>query len=351
MSSVDRLGIPNPESLIQTESQRWFAIWTRSRHEQVVREQLERKRFEAFLPTITRWSRWKDRKKKIDWPLFPGYCFARFDPADTLPILKCTGVVNIVSFEGKPASIPEIEIDSIKKDNKIETEEQFQAALKQENMTMADLRRSFERQMIVSRVEQNEVFGKVGVSEDEARRYYDAHLGEFTAPPTVILREILIGVPADAKGLNVARDDAAKDKADAIRARVASGESFEKLAADMSDAPSRANAGLIGPISVKELSPEFQQLIAAMKPGDISQPIHRLNGYQVLKLESSSGAQTLPFDQAREQISDHVFAGKRQVEFQKYRQKLRAEAIIEWKNADIKKAYEQGVAMQAKAGS
>ena len=62
----------------------WFAIWTRSRHEQVVREQLERKRVEAFLPTITRWSRWKDRKKKIDWPLFPGYCFARFDPPDTL---------------------------------------------------------------------------------------------------------------------------------------------------------------------------------------------------------------------------------------------------------------------------
>jgi transcription antitermination factor NusG len=92
----------------------WFAVWTRSRHEQVVREQLERKSVEAFLPTITRWSRWKDRKKKIDWPLFPGYCFAKFDPEDALPILKCTGVVNIVSFEGKPAAIPEYELDSIR---------------------------------------------------------------------------------------------------------------------------------------------------------------------------------------------------------------------------------------------
>ena len=72
------------------------------------------KHVEAFLPTITRWSRWKDRKKKVDWPLFPGYCFARFDPADTLPILKCTGVVNIVSFEGKPAPIKEYELDSIR---------------------------------------------------------------------------------------------------------------------------------------------------------------------------------------------------------------------------------------------
>lgn len=41
----------------------WYAVWTRSRHEQVVREQIERKHYDAFLPTIPRWSRWKDRKK------------------------------------------------------------------------------------------------------------------------------------------------------------------------------------------------------------------------------------------------------------------------------------------------
>jgi len=92
----------------------WYALWTRSRHEQVVREQLERKQIEAFLPTVTKWSRWKDRKKKIDWPLFPGYCFARFDAKERLPILKCTGVVNIVSFEGEPAPIPEHEINGIR---------------------------------------------------------------------------------------------------------------------------------------------------------------------------------------------------------------------------------------------
>jgi len=92
----------------------WFALWTRSRHEQVVCEQLERKQIDVFLPTITKWSRWKDRKKQIDWPLFPGYCFARFDARDPLPILKCTGVVNIVSFEGQAAPIPEAELESIR---------------------------------------------------------------------------------------------------------------------------------------------------------------------------------------------------------------------------------------------
>jgi transcriptional antiterminator NusG len=93
----------------------WYAVWTRSRHEQVVREQLERKGLEAFLPTITRWSRWKDRKKQVDWPLFPGYCFVRFDGTDRLSVLKCTGVVNIVSFDGDIAPIPENEIESIRR--------------------------------------------------------------------------------------------------------------------------------------------------------------------------------------------------------------------------------------------
>ena len=93
----------------------WYAIWTRSRHEQVVREQLEQRHIEAFLPTVAKWSRWKDRKKKIDWPLFPGYCFARFNARERLPVLKCTGVVSIVGFEGgEPAPIPEHEINGIR---------------------------------------------------------------------------------------------------------------------------------------------------------------------------------------------------------------------------------------------
>src|SRR4029434_1733812 len=56
-------------------------------------------------------------------------------------------------------------VENIKKENKIETEEQFQAALKQENLTMPELRKSLEKQMLVSRVQQNEVMGKIAVTE------------------------------------------------------------------------------------------------------------------------------------------------------------------------------------------
>ena len=76
--------------------------------------QLREKNIEAFLPTITRWSRWKDRKKRIDWPLFPGYCFVRIRPSDALPVLTCSGAVSLVSFEGRPAPIPAVEIESVR---------------------------------------------------------------------------------------------------------------------------------------------------------------------------------------------------------------------------------------------
>ncbi len=95
-------------------SPEWFAIWTRSRHEKQVRDQLQQKHVEVFLPTITKWSRWKDRKKQVEWPLFPGYCFARFDVENRLPVLKCDGVVSIIGTEGHPSPIPTIEIDSVR---------------------------------------------------------------------------------------------------------------------------------------------------------------------------------------------------------------------------------------------
>jgi peptidyl-prolyl cis-trans isomerase SurA len=239
-------------------------------------------------------------------------------------------------------------LDNIKKENKIETNEQFQAALKQENMSMADLRRQIERSMIVQRVQQNEVFGRIGITDEEARKYYDEHINEFTTPATVMLREILIAVPTDPRGVNAAADDAAKDKASAVRRRVAAGESFEIVAADVSDAPSKANGGLIGPINVNDLSNDFRKMVEQMKAGEVTDVLRTPRGYQILKLESASEAQVTPFEQAREQISERVFTEKRRQEFQKYMVKLRSQAIIEWKNDDVKRAYDEGLAARSK---
>jgi parvulin-like peptidyl-prolyl isomerase len=241
-------------------------------------------------------------------------------------------------------------VDSIKKENKIDSEEQFQTALKSENMTMTDLRRNLERSMLVQRVQQNEVMSKIGITEDEARKYYDSHVSEFTTPPTVTLREILVSVPADARGVNVGAEEAAKEKAEQLRTRVTTGaEAFDKVAADASEAPSRANAGLIGPISVNDLSADLRKIVESLKVGGVSDVIRTPRGFQLFKLESSTPTETMPFEQARDLISERVFTDKRKAEYQKYLNKLRGQAIIEWKNQDIKRAFEEGLKRQQAA--
>ena len=86
----------------------WYAIWTRSRHEAVVRDQLRERKIEAFLPTIPRWSRWKDRKKKIDWPLFPGYVFVqmRMDDDTWYVVRNTPGVTGFAGVTGDDRSRP-----------------------------------------------------------------------------------------------------------------------------------------------------------------------------------------------------------------------------------------------------
>src|SRR3954471_8500737 len=242
-------------------------------------------------------------------------------------------------------------VDNIRKENKIETDEQFQAALKSENMTLADLRRNLERQMIYQRVQQNEVLAKIGVTDDEARKYYESHLKEFTTSPTVTLREILVAVPGDPKVMNVAADESALARVKQIRTRVTTGgENFEKLAGQISDSPSKANGGLIGPLSVNDIAPDLRKLIEKMKPGEVSEPIRITRGYQLLKLETITATQVMSLEQAREQISERVFTDKRKAEFQKYIQKLRTQAIIEWKNPEIHKAFDEGVKQTAVVG-
>jgi parvulin-like peptidyl-prolyl isomerase len=239
-------------------------------------------------------------------------------------------------------------VGNIRKENKLEDQAQFEAALKQEGLSLSELRRNIERQMIVNRVQQQDVMEKISVTEAEAKAYYEAHRSEFTTPAAVTLREILVQVPdrgPDGQaGVNVGLDEEAKAKAVALRERALKGEDFGALAASASDSPSKANGGLIGPVNRDELSDVLQQLVAKLKVGEVSEPIRTQRGYQLFKLESRSETKILPLEEVRNQVADKVFREKSRPEVAKYLKRLRDQAIIEWKNAEIQRIYEGQVA-------
>lgn len=110
----------------------WYAVHTRSRHEDRVLLGLTQKAFHAFLPKIEVWSKRKDRRKNILLPMFPGYLFvelANLENATKLDVLKTFGVVRIL---GKPTGsdplpVPDEKIDAIQRivQSKVEVQ-QFQ---------------------------------------------------------------------------------------------------------------------------------------------------------------------------------------------------------------------------------
>ena len=240
-------------------------------------------------------------------------------------------------------------LDNIKKSNNIEDEAQFQAALKQEGMTMADLRRSLERQMLATEAQRRDVVDKISVTEAEAQAYYAEHKQDFTTPSELTLREIFVEVPVSDRGVNVAEDDAARAEAEDIRKRILAGEPFARLAAEVSDASSKANGGLIGPIGREELAATLQTVLDRMKVGDLTEAMRTPRGYQVLRLESRTETKIRAFDEARSDISNKVGESKMAGERLKYLDRLRVQATITWRNDELKKAYEQALAARQKA--
>ena len=234
-------------------------------------------------------------------------------------------------------------LENIKKSNNLTDEAQFQAALKQEGLTLADLRRNIERSMMINQVQNAEVVQKIAVTEEEARAFYEDHRTEFTTPSEVMLREILIDVPTTDRGVNVAQDDEAKAKAEDVRQRVLKGEPFARLAAEVSSSASKANGGLIGPIHMEELAPQLQQLIGKLKVGDVADTIRTTRGYQILKLESRTEGKIRTFEEARPDIQERVVESKRRAALQKYLDQLRGQATISWRNVELERAYNQAL--------
>lgn len=241
--------------------------------------------------------------------------------------------------------------DNIKKENQWD-DAMFQAALKQQGMTLEALRTQFEKQYLKQAVTTNEITNRLTITEEEARQYYRAHPEEFMTPSLMTLREIFIAVPTETIGgqlsFNAAADEAAQAKMATIRQRAAKGEDFTALVTEFSESPSKANGGLIGPINLAELADALRQRLEPLKTGDIDQPIRTAKGYQLLKVETRSEASVEPFEKVRNEIGNQVIASRAEELTENYLKGMRSQAIIEWKDEELKKLYEQHMAQQKK---
>jgi transcription antitermination factor NusG len=103
--SADKVELP--AMISGYDRARWYAVYTSANHEKRVAEQMAQRSLEHFLPHYASVRRWKDRRVRLDLPLFPGYVFVRLALRDRLQVLKIPSVVCLVSFGGQPAALPD----------------------------------------------------------------------------------------------------------------------------------------------------------------------------------------------------------------------------------------------------
>jgi transcription antitermination factor NusG len=99
----------------QVTVSRWYACWTRARHEKRVQQMLVERGVETFLPVVERERQWRDRRKLIEFPLFPSYVFGRFPLEESVRVLSVPGVAGLVKTDGRPAPIPDDELENVRR--------------------------------------------------------------------------------------------------------------------------------------------------------------------------------------------------------------------------------------------
>src|ERR1700733_2554280 len=114
--AVSSLELDLSQTLPQVETESWYGLQTRPRHEKIVAQRLEERGVTAFLPLVSEVHRWSDRKKTVQVPLFSCYVFAKFIPnrSDRLRVLRVDGVFGLVGAKGEGTAIPDEQIEAVR---------------------------------------------------------------------------------------------------------------------------------------------------------------------------------------------------------------------------------------------
>ncbi|WP_117882569.1 UpxY family transcription antiterminator [Aureibaculum luteum] len=99
---------------ITNQQSKWYAIYTRANSEKKVYEQLCRSGYVAYLPLITTYRQWSDRKKKVQSPLISSYVFVKIEEKKLTNVLSISGALRILKYLGRNAVVKDEEIKSLK---------------------------------------------------------------------------------------------------------------------------------------------------------------------------------------------------------------------------------------------
>ena len=216
------------------------------------------------------------------------------------------------------------QVQQLKEGNQL-TDAQFEEILQSRGLTVETHRDQIRRSLLLTKVVNYEVHSRLAVTESELQEAYEKQQDRFQIAGELTVSHILFLVseqaPAEA-------DAEAKQKAEAVLQQLRSGGDFADLARRHSEGPSARNAGLLGTFRTGELLPGFEEAIAAMKPGDISDPVRTRIGWHIIRLESAQDGGRQPLEAVRDELSAELKRAKFERNYQEWVENLRQQSYI-----------------------
>ncbi len=213
-------------------------------------------------------------------------------------------------------------VTSTRQNNGIETDEQFEQALRASGMTLEQFRENLARTMLVQKLMGQEVHPRVSLEEEDLRRYYQNHTDEFLVPEKLRLEEVVIPT------VDGQADAALNEVAESIRQQVQAGASLAEVVEPLAATETTSNAVDLGWVEAGDLDPELEQAVWGLEPGEISEPVVGRGGLHVLLLTERQEAQLMEFSEVAQQIQ--AKEGERLLgsEMQKYLEELETAAYV-----------------------
>lgn len=206
-------------------------------------------------------------------------------------------------------------------------EKEYQQSLSQIGFTEASLKDQIKNGLTIKTLIDKEVSQHVSVSDNQIRAFYDEHPDLFRQPEQVKASHILIQVPADA---DEAKKAAGLASIQSLKQRIDKGENFANLAMEYSDCPSKAKGGDLGFFSREQMVQPFSEAAFALQPGQVSDVVTTRFGYHLIRLTERKKAQTMAFNDVKEEISNRLRQEQEEKRIGDYLEKIK-------KNADIQR--------------
>ena len=206
------------------------------------------------------------------------------------------------------------------------SEVEFKNALSTMNLTEADLRFQFERDLAIRKLLDDQIGGKSTVSEKESRAYYDSNLESFKKSEQVRASHILIKVDP---GADEAKKAEARTKIESLQAKLKNGEDFGALAKEYSEGPSGPKGGDLGFFGRGQMVKPFEETAFSMKPGQVSGMVETRFGYHLIMVTERTPESTLSYEEVKDRLEQYLKHQKVQAEIAAYFENLKSKAKIE----------------------